>query len=176
MSQPLLFFWTFLPVVCFSQIINGSFENDGQPSLDHWVISCDDGESFQDAAAGGGSLCLRLPEGNLQGCFPETANQIIPEFSSGDVWQVSVWARQYEKKMSQTSLYLKVFHAKRKPTVLSVDTTTSKDWTLLTVVDTLFLEEGDSVAIILDAGITSGPHIVGSYSYFDLVEAEKLGK
>ena len=173
----LLVFWTFLQTFCYSQVLNGSFEVEGQPSLEHWINSCGDDESFQDAPVGGGSWCLRLPEGNFQGCFPETANQFIPEFKNGDIWQISVWARQYEKKISQTSLILKIFNKKIDvSTVFSTDTTTSNDWIQLIIVDTLFLEEGDSVAIILDAGITSGPQLFDSYSYFDLVEAKKIGQ
>ena len=74
------------PAVCFSQVLNGSFETDGQPSLEHWLISCD-GESFQDAPSGGGIWSLRFQTGNLQGCFPGTASQIISEFANGDIWQ-----------------------------------------------------------------------------------------
>lgn len=172
----LLVFWICLQTFCYSQVRNGSFEVEGQPSLDHWINSCRDSESFQDAPVGGGSWCLRLPVGNIQGCSQETANQIIPEFKDGDIWQISVWARQYEKKMSQTSLILNIFNKKGESTVLSADTTTSNDWVQLIIVDTLLLEEGDSVAIILHAGITSGPQIIDSYSYFDLVEAKKIGE
>ncbi len=165
-----------LPPVCFSQVLNGSFETDGQPLLDQWSISCD-GESFQDAPSAGGTWSLRFQTGNLQGCFPGTGAQIIPEFRNGDIWQVSVWARQDEQKSAQTSFYLKVFHKTDKDgTILSVDTTTSNEWTQLTIVDTLVLDEGDSVAIVLDAGGTSGPQQLDSYSYFDLVEANKLGE
>jgi hypothetical protein len=167
----------FLPAVCFSQVLNGSFESNGQPSLDHWLIRCDDGESFQDAPSGGGNWCLRLPVGNLQGCSPEIADQIMPAFRSGDILQVSVWVRQGGKRfITYTSVYLKVIHPKGNSTILSADTTTSKEWTQLTVVDTLFLKEGDSIAIILDAGLISGPQPLESYSYFDLVEVEKIGE
>ena len=91
---------------------------------------------------------------------------------------VSVWARQDERKLAQTSFYLKVFHTTTKGggTILSVDTTSSNEWTQLTIVDTLVLNKSDSVAIVLDAGGTSGPQQVESYSYFDLVETKKIGQ
>ena len=172
----LILFWGFfLSETCFSQILNGSFETNGQPSLNNWLITCEGGESFYDAPADGGSWCLRLPEGNLQGCFPEIAQQKIPNIGNGDIWQVSVWARQYEKKTSPTSIYLKVFHPSGDSSIIAKDTTTANDWTLLTIVDTLLIEEGDSVFIVLDAGITSGPQLVDSYSYFDLVTADNIG-
>jgi hypothetical protein len=168
---------SFLPAVCLSQALNGSFETDGQPSLEHWSVSCN-GEAFRDAPSGGGNWSLRLPTGNFQGCFPGIGSQIVREFRDGEIWQVSVWARQDEKKLAQTSVYLKVFHGQRErdATVLSVASTTSAEWTQLTVVDTLFLDEGDSVAIVLDAGSTSGPDQLESNSYFDLVTAKKIGE
>ncbi|MEJ2617783.1 MAG: hypothetical protein P8Z35_22700 [Ignavibacteriaceae bacterium] len=112
---------------------------------------------------------------NLQGCYPETAIQIISGFNKG-IWKVSVWAKQYKKKLSKTSLYLKVFHERQKAITYFVDTTSSDNWTLLTVVDTVSYEKGDIVTIILDAGTTSGPQLIESYSYFDLVKAENLDK
>jgi hypothetical protein len=165
----------FFPAACLSQVLNESFETNGQPSLNHWSISCN-GESFQDAPSGGGSWSLRLETGNFQGCFPGLGSQIIPEFRSGDIWQVSVWARQNEKKLAQTRVYLKVFDRKGDATILSAETTTSAEWTQLTIVDTLALDEGDSVAIVLDAGSTSGPQQLESDSYFDLVAAKKIGE
>ena len=165
---------SFFPAVCFSQVRNGSFETDEKASLENWSTSCN-GESFQDAPNGGGIWSLKLPIGNFQGCFPGIGSQIIPEFSNGDIWRVRVWARQDEKKSVPTSVYLKVFHTRGDSTILSADTTTSKEWIQLTIVDTLVLDKDDSVAIVLDAGNTSGPEL-DNYSYFDLVEAEKLGE
>jgi len=140
---------SFFAAVCFSQVRNGSFEADAQPSLANWSNSCN-GESFQDAPNGGGIWSLKLPIGNFQGCFPGIGSQIIPEFSNGDIWQVRVWARQDEKKSVPTSVYLKIFHTAGDSTILSADTTTSKEWTQLTIVDTLVLDRDDSVAIVLE--------------------------
>jgi hypothetical protein len=173
-SKSLLYLFI-LPAICFSQVLNGSFEIDEQPSLEDWVIFCNDGESFQDAPSGGGTWCIRFLAGNLQGCFPRTAEQTVLELSNGDIVEVSVWAKQDEQKLSQTSVYLKIFHSD-KTTILSEDTTTSIEWTQLTFIDTLFLEKDDSVAIVLNSGITSGPDILDHNSYFDLVEIKKIGE
>jgi len=174
----LKWFWCLflLPAICLSQILNGSFETDGQPSLDNWVILCDEGYSVQDAPDGGGAWCLRMPMGNLQGCFPSRAEQVIPDVRHGDVIQIIAWVKQDQLKDSPTSIYLKVYHANGAATALSVDTSTSTEWTQLTVTDTLQLAEGDSVAIVLDPGVTSGPQILNSDSYFDLVEEKKIGE
>lgn len=165
---------SFFPTVSFSQVLNGSFEIDGQPSLDNWII--DHGESYQDAPGDGGSWCLKLESGNVQGGFPYIAYQIIPEFKNGEIWQVSARAKRDSSRspLIPPSIYLKIFHITGDETNLSADTTFSKEWTQLTFIDTLFLEESDCVAIVLEAGLIGGP--LTSWSYFDLVAAEKIGE
>ncbi len=178
-KSPLITKWlsiiylSIFPAVSFSQVLNGNFEINGKPSLDNWILNCCFCESYQDAPGNGGSWCLKLESANTQGCIISVAHQIIPEFEHGDIWQVSVWARQ-DNDLTRTSIYLKIFHTTGGPTVLSVDTTSSNEWTQLTIVDTLFLDESDSVAIVLDPGSTGGP--LPGRSYFDLVTAEKIGE
>jgi hypothetical protein len=57
---------------------------------------------------------------------------------------------------------------------LTKDTTSSAGWVHLTVRDTIVINQGDSVAVVLDAGSTGGPH--NGWSYFDLVSANKVGR
>lgn len=57
--------------------------------------------------------------------------------------------------------------------MLSADTTSSSEWTQLTVSDTLFLIEDDTVTIVLDSGLAHGA--LANWSYFDLVTVEKTG-
>lgn len=163
-----------LPSMCFSQVLNGSFEINDQPSLDDWISSCNEAESFNDAPAGAGQWCLGFLTGNLQGCFPRTAEQVIAGLNNGDIVEITAWARQDEQKPSYTSIYLRVTHGE-STTLLAMDSTSSPQWTLLSATDTLVLEEGDSVAIVLDSGTTSGPDLIGRNSYFDLVEVKKNG-
>ena len=174
-AKKFLLYLALLPSICFSQILNGSFEKDGKASFDNWVITCNDGQSFQDTPNNGGEWCLGFPTGNLQGCYPQTAEQVIKGLNNGDIVEVNVWARQDKQKLALTSIYLKIFQ-NDKEIILSKDTTTSEEWALLTVIDTLSLAEGDSVAIVLDSGITSGPDILGINSYFDLVDVKKNGQ
>jgi len=164
-----------VPVVCFSQVLNGSFETETEPSLDNWLIRCNDGESFQDAPDGGGSWCVRFLAGNLQGCFPRTAEQIVPGLDNGDIVETSVWVKQDVDKVSISSVYLKINNGVDKVTILSADTTTANEWTKLSLVDTLSLVQDDTVTIVLDSGTTSGPDILDHNSYFDLVEVKKIG-
>jgi hypothetical protein len=161
-------FFVFIPDLILSQITNGSFENNDQPSLDGWQISYQ-GQSVQDAPLEGGNWCLKLEAGNYQGFFPSVAHQIILGVKNGDVVQISAWAKQ-ELGTTSANLNLHIFHSYSEPTVLGKDSTDSTDWTKLTVQDTVYFTDTDCVAVVLDAGITSGP--ATNWVYFDLVEFE----
>ena len=163
------------PFLLFTQIINGSFENNGQPTLENWNFTCEYHYSSSDDAPPlpDNHWSLKLTSGNSQGCFPSYAYQIIPEVRDGDIWQATVFTKR-ENSLTQPSLYLKIFRANGEETNLSVATTSSYDWEQISVEDTIHISEDDSVAIVLDAGITSGS--VVNYIYFDIVTAEKVGE
>jgi hypothetical protein len=167
----LFFISTFLlsiPVVLFSQILNGSFENNDQPTLDGWQISYN-GQSAQDAPLDGGNWCLKLEAGNYQGFFPSIAHQIIPGVKNGDIVRISAWAKQ-ELGITSANLYLQIFHSYSESTLIAKDSSDSTNWTKLTVQDTVYLNDTDCLAVVLDAGITSGP--ATNWVYFDLIEFE----
>jgi len=165
------------PLLLFAQVLNGSFEIDGQPTLENWSFSCDLlGYSYNDAPSGvpDNNWCLKLESGNSQGCFPSYAYQIIPEIRDGDIWHATVWTKR-QNSLSQPSLYWKIFRADGSETDLSVATTFSYYWDQISVEDTIHISEGDSVAIILDAGLViSYPQT--NFTFFDLVEVEKVGE
>lgn len=161
------------PAVSVAQVVNGSFEGDDQPSLGGWRFTCG-GLSFEEAPSEGGTWSLQLPPGNLQGCFPGQAFQTIPAVQNGEVWRLTVWAKQNAATATVASIYWQISSADGTATSLSADTTSARSWTPLTVVDTLSLVPGDSVMIVLDAGQTSGPDIVGAGANFDLVSVERV--
>lgn len=170
----MLFFMVLLgPTVSFAQVVNGSFEVDGQPSLDGWRLTCE-GVSFEDASSDGGTWSLMLAPGNLQGCFPGQAFQTIPVVQNGEVWRLTAWAKRSAATVTRARIFWMISAADGTTTNLSADTTSALSWTQLTVVDTLSLAPGDSVMIVLDAGQTSGPDIMGVGVSFDLVSVERL--
>jgi len=166
----IILFFLLLPNLIYSQITNSSFENNDQPSLDGWQISYN-GQSFQDAPLDGGKWCLKLEAGNYQGFFPSVAHQIIPGVKNGDIVRISAWAKQ-ELGTTAANLYLQIFHSYSEPTFIAKDSTDSSDWTKLTVQDTVFINDTDCLAVVLDAGITSGP--ATNWVYFDLIEFETI--
>ncbi len=161
------------PAISLAQVENGSFEVDDQPSLSGWRFACE-GLSFEDAPSEGGTWSLMLAPGNLQGCFPGQAFQTIPAVQNGEVWRLTAWVKQDPNTPSVASIYWKTSSADGTATSLSADTTSARSWTQLIVVDTLSLLPGDSVMIVLDAGGTSGPEILGAGANFDLVSVERV--
>ncbi|MCK5051378.1 MAG: T9SS type A sorting domain-containing protein [Candidatus Cloacimonetes bacterium] len=161
----------FFSVSLCGQVLNGSFEINGEATLDHWTISWNLGESYEDAAPGGDNWCLKLEAGNLQGYFPVYAYQVIPEIQNGEIWEVTVWVRQHSN-ITFASLYWRIFKFDGSQIDLSASETYSETWTQLSVTDTILIEMGDSVAVVLDSGVTGGPSV--NWSYFDLVEAEMI--
>jgi hypothetical protein len=169
----LCFILLLCPAISVGQVVNGSFEDDDQPLLEGWRFTCG-GLSFEDAPSEGGTWSLQLAPGNLQGCFPGQAFQAIPAVHNGEVWRLTVWAKRSAVTATVASIYWKISSADGTETSLSSDTTSARSWTPLTVVDTLSLVPGDSVMIVLDAGQTSGPDIVGAGAIFDLVSVERV--
>ncbi len=161
------------PAVSVAQVVNGSFEVDGQSSLSGWRFTCA-GMSFEDAPSGGGTWSLKLAPGNLQDCFLGQTFQTIPVVQNGEVWRLTAWVKQDPIAPSVASIYWKISSSADTSIPLSSDTTTARIWTRLSVVDTLYLATGDSAMIVLDAGATSGPSVLESGSSFDLVSVERL--
>ncbi len=165
--------YSLAPTQTPAQIVNGSFEDDGQPSLQGWTFTCDRGQSLHSAPPDGGDWSLKAGPGNLQSCFPGQAFQTIRGVQSEEVWQLSAWARRDTANPTTASIYFRIVDASGARRALSVDTTTSMIWTRLTVTDTLHLNPGDSVQVVLDAGVTSGPTLANVGFNFDLVEMAK---
>jgi flagellar hook capping protein FlgD len=168
----LVFVLVFFSISLSGQVLNGSFENDSEPTLDHWTISWNLGESYEDAVPGGGNWCLKLEAGNYQGYFPVSAYQVIQQIQNGEIWEAKVWVKQHSN-ITPASLYWRIFKVDGSQLDLSVSETYSENWAQLSVADTILFETGDSVAIVLDSGVTGGPAI--NWSYFDFVEAEMIG-
>lgn len=171
--KKLLYIYLFLlPALTFCQVLNGSFETDTSASLDNWRSTCF-ADSFADAPQDGGNWCLKLESGNFEGCFPGTASQVILGIKPGEIWKLTTFART-ESRLTKAGIYLKVFHKNGPAIVLTADTTSAPEWTMLSVSDTLPGIAIDSVALVLDAGSTGGPGV--NQAYFDLVTAEKIGE
>ncbi len=168
-------------------IENGSFEQNGEFSLDGWKIPSADVEPYSQPPTEGGTWALALRMGNVQTCpsgecepFLGKIYQTLSGIEYGDVIKLEAWARQPESRGGQTSIYFTTYKqdSSVNPPALNYGTvvaTTSREWVIISVADTLYVEDEDSVGIILDAGWGSGPETENDYSYFDLVSVTRVG-
>ncbi len=146
-----------------ADITNGSFEIEGQPSLEGWEWTF--ALSHQDAPPNGGSWCVALSGG----CVHDVGWQTDSHVEDGDVWRVSCWMRRdidTPHGWGTLGWYVITQEGWKNGNVVECD---SPDWTLLSVTDTFFLEEGDTVGVFIDGGgCFGGP----GTAYIDLVETE----
>lgn len=154
-----------------AQLLNGSFEADGQPTLAHWQSFCPVAESLQEAPDGGGNWSVKVVAGNFQGCFPGYFYQTLPEITDGSVYQLKAWVRDAQGLFPR-SIFLGKINADQEITLFAGDTTSSGNWTELQVIDTFQLSAGDTAAVILHAGQTSGPDVFGRFGQYDNVRLQ----
>ncbi len=165
-----------------AQIVNNSFEKNGEFSLEGWQMtdpSCQ--EAFGTAAPGGGDWALKLHRRNLQGGCYGVVYQVIPQVESSGVWRVTAWVR-VPPGAGTARLYWTNFKPADPSGVLPympapydvIATSDAQEWTALALVDTLTLAKGDSVGIVLDAGVTSGPTTDSDFVYFDLITVDQV--
>jgi hypothetical protein len=165
------------------EIVNRSFEQEGRFSLMGWQVtdaSCQ--EAYDHAPPEGGAWSLKLHRRNLQGgCFG-VAYQVIPPVRHGEILRVTAWARVPAENSGVARVYWTTFAPSDTSGFLpyvpapygDVAASTSDQWTMLTLSEALDVAEGDSVGIVLDAGVTSGPTGIDDGVYFDLVSVERF--
>ena len=164
-----------------AQVVNHSFEEGGQFSLAGWQVTdalCQ--EAYDKTPDGGGAWSLKLHRRNLQGgCFG-VAYQVIPAVQDGGVWRVSAWVR-VPPGSGPARLYWTKFDPSDTSGVLpylpapytTVSSSMEDQWVVLSRIDTLSVNPGDSLGIVLDAGVTSGPSRLNDVVYFDLISVDR---
>jgi hypothetical protein len=160
--RTIVFLVIVLPSLSIAQIVNGSFELDGQPSLAGWNFSCHGHTTVKESPFDSNGYCLKLEAGNFQGCLPDVKN--------GDVWQIEGWAKA-GARYPFPGIYFGILlngGIVLGNGVFSI----SNFWKHLSVQDTMKFSDGDTVVIVLSAGNSSGP--ATGWSYFDLISVSKV--
>ena len=153
------------PLLCSSQIINGSFEN---ADLSNWEWTCN-ADPFNSSPPSGGNWCIKVTGGNFQGCFPGYAYQKFPNVINGQPFTLSAWA------FAQPAIHVGIYFGKINNGIITLqdgDTTSLTSWTPLFVQSVFNLSPGDTAVVVLNGGSTSGAGIV--FGYFDLISLETI--
>lgn len=161
MKKVILLFFVLAPAFVFAQLLNGDFENANGPDLSNWEWTCH-ADSFHAAPPSGGNWCIEVLGSNMQGCFPGYAYQKIPSIVNGQTYILSAWARA-------TSVVGLLFGSINNGTITpqAEDTSSSANWTYLSVTSQFNLGPGDTAIVLLFGGISTGPFL--TTGYFDLV-------
>jgi hypothetical protein len=149
---------------------NGSFERNGQATLDTWQVPNPAlASSSPQAAPGGGSWSLRLEAD----AAPSTgqARFRVEGLRNGDRVRLSAYVRAAGSRGGGL-VGLEVISAdgrvRQKPLASSVD----MEWVRVSITERLSLEQGDTVWVVLSSPPTQLAARVG---LFDLVTLERLG-
>lgn len=94
--RPFLSTLLLLPLGLEAQVLNGSFENNGQAELGGWAINCDcsNTTSSSDVPGGTGDWSLQMDASSLE-CFclmPDMNHQPLPWLTAG-TWTLSGWIK-----------------------------------------------------------------------------------
>ncbi len=167
--------FSFYPVSSNAQLINGSFElNDSTPSLMGWTTSCS-ADSFYDAPSDGGKWCIKLEVGNVKGCYPAFAWQLLPWVRSGDICELSFCFKNDSLYPSQVEFSVAKINMGLPDENITFNLTSnpSWDWRCFSFSDTIQFSPSDTIALLLNAGATGGP--LGGFAYFDKINLVKTG-
>ncbi|TND10315.1 MAG: hypothetical protein FD123_563 [Bacteroidetes bacterium] len=168
MSRILFLLSMAIPCSCFSQVLNGGFENGSGADLSYWEWTCN-AASFNSSPPGGGNWCMKVTGGNMQGCFPGYSYQKIPSITNGQTFILSGWA------FAETSPIVGIYFGKINNGIITMQagsTTASASWTQLSVQSGFVLSAGDTAVVILYGGLVGGPG--QGYGYFDLINLEQV--
>lgn len=145
--------------------VNTSFEKNGNPSADGWIISQPPlGNFITDTPPDGGTYSVALEAGNP---FGGEATITVKSLTNFDIYNLSFYAK-FEKIKGTAGLFFIKDGAVSKGNIISV---TDTSWTLYSIIDTFQTSTGDSIKILFRGGTTP---IIEGKTFFDLCKLEAV--
>ena len=149
-------------------LLYSSFEKDGQPGNNGWLIKDESSENYStDVPPGGGNYSLSL-RGDSLNLLGEWARIILPAIDGNNIYRFSFWCKQ-QGACGIVHIYVKTsdtsgYYTKSK---LACDSL----WSYYTIVDTIQTNENDSLMLLIGSEHAWVPD---GKAYFDLCKLEKL--
>lgn len=140
-----------------AQLVNGSFEQDGQFSDTGWTGTCAQPGGGNEGAPGAGIWHATVMPGNFQGCYPAYLYQPIPGAMDGQLYLVGGWVRCNTEEPCLGG-YLGI--GRWNGSAIEVDDLNGvqgTDWTYVEIVDTAEIDDGEQAVVVLTAGSIGGP-------------------
>ncbi len=146
-------------------LVNTSYEKNGNPFTDGWIISpAPLGNFVTDTPPGGGTYSVALDANNPFGGEAAITVKSLPNF---DIYKLSFYAK-FENISGTASLFFIENGAISQQNIISV---TDTSWTLYSITDTFQISTGDSIKILFRGGTTP---IIAGKTFFDLCKLEAV--
>jgi len=146
-------------------LLNSSFESDGMPSDSIWSIPPPPLSGFStDVPPNGGKYSIFIEAGNPgQNALASLA---LPQ--GMHVFRLSIWAKTTAVTGYADLLFVPAYSSNDLRKRIEIPDTT---WHQYSLDDTLTAQSGDSIRVVLSAGIGE---VIFSLAYFDLCKLEQL--
>lgn len=128
-------------------IPNPSFEINGKPSLEYWMVTAGLASVVQDAPPNDGAWSLQL----VPGWLPQNGLAQTNVGGESGVYRLTVWVKSVNQWSGHLSLG--VWSGDRWLNQKSVIAQPSQ-WSVVSIIDTLSLAPQDSIGVVLSAGAT----------------------
>ena len=143
-------------------LVNTSFENNGNPFADGWIITL--GDFSTDTPADGGIYSVALEANNP---FGGEATITVKSLTDFDIYNLSFYAKFENIRGYASLLFIKDGEVSKQNFITITDTS----WTLYSITDTFQTSAGDSIKILFRGGTTS---IFPGKTFFDLCKLEAV--
>ncbi len=156
-----------LPPSGVNLILNPSFEFNGEQSLKYWHVE-DWPEIYfsNDTPPGGGNWSIFL-HAQWAGPLPTSPSYYVPLSPGRHIVKFSFYGKS---KTIPGAAYLILKTGKTREEI-TLNMVTDSIWTEYTSIDTLDIQEGDSLFVLLHGGNTE---VADGITYFDLVDLELM--
>lgn len=162
-----------LPTFTSAQLVNGSFENDGEFDLTGWTSLCNN--AFMGIGYYEGDFCVAVPHGEANGCVPGDLIQYVPAIQDGETWNLSGWCMNMNFMQSDPDIGFRmgIKLADGTMTYFTAGVINSGNWYHLSFSNHFDMAPGDTAFVMCEGGFVSGN---GGFNWaqFDAVELELL--
>jgi len=148
-------------------IFDDSFEKNGQPNSEKWIVYSDTVLYSNDTPSGGGSWSLNLQPGWV----PEVsyADASIQQQPGTGIYKLSVWVKCIDgEEPAIIEFGILSDDGYSEPKTIRIY---SSEWAQVSITDTLALRQNDEIFISLSAGWAE---VTAENILFDLIMLEKL--
>lgn len=154
-----------------AQLINGSFEQNGNATLTGWQWTCNEPQILNEGAPGSGTWHASLEPGHFKGCFPSYLYHPLPWVVNGQLMILSAWIRCHAEEPCMGGFIglgqIWEDHIALEEQVGSA----TNEWTYVEITDTVDLADGEAAILVLSAGSIGGPALLDP-AHFDGIGAD----